>query len=141
MTQDLQQLESILAILSLKRQHLEAKLARLRQNDIQLIAEIAALRTPTDSEGEQAITRFDIATITQKWNEWRQQKTSKLEQRRDALSAEMAQHMKALQTLLVQIDAIEGQFKNMQLSVMRDRHNKASHQRLESWLAAHPAKF
>ena len=136
MTQSHLQLEKIIELLRLKRQHEETILARIKKQDQDFAFAIESLKRSASPELEPSIDRIEDARLTVKWDQWRVNKTANLQKQRDGLALEMRTHVKALQSLIVQIDALEIKREKQEKQTNYLRENNNSNQRLETWLVS-----
>lgn len=139
MSQNISQLEAIIELLHLKRQHHEAQLSQSKRQDERLGAEIKALQHPYDGLDQHNYTRLDIAVVTAKWDGWRIEKIEKLQNERLILSQTLNAQTKALKALWVQIETLTCELEGLKRQIIQGYVNAQSNQRLEVWTAARSA--
>lgn len=132
------QLEKILGVLNLKRQHTEKTLAQLTRSRQDLERQIADLSAPLDNTTQDDAAAATFAINIEKWNLWREvQKQELLAQHHD-ISQSIELQKITLQRLVVQIDSLGTQLKSAQKLALRELEKTRANQRLETWLAAKP---
>lgn len=132
------QLEKILGVLNLKRQHTEKMLAQLTRSRQDLEREIADLSAPLDNITRADAAAATLAINTEKWNLWREAQKRELLTEHHDISQSIELQKITLQRLVVQIDGLGTQLKSAQKLAVRELEKMRANQRLETWLAAKP---
>lgn len=136
MTQSLKQIEDILGVIGLKRQRLEAEMARLKRQDADLVKNIKTLSLPLEQSPQDNDEALFFAVASCKWLHWRERKKTAFQKQRVELSHIMSEISQDLKRITIQIKALELQQLTEQKQEKRRRDNQQAQQRLEGWINA-----
>ena len=130
------QLEKILNVLSLKRQHIEANLSQLKMRLQQVETKIVYLSQPTEHSGPEG-SALSWAKANCKWETWREGRRDSLRREAAELSRDIALLQGRLLRLIVQSNAMQALFVKHQTNAARKLESNRANTRLETWVTAH----